>query len=401
MNHLAVDEKKVLLRVDFNVPLDKQYHITDDTRIQKALPTIQHLLDNGAAVILMSHLGRPQKKLKEDGTVDVERFTLRHVAGHLATLLDRPVKFASDTIGTEAQEKSAELKKGEVLLLENTRFHPEESKGDSLFAKKIAALGDIYVNDAFGTAHRAHASTAAVAEYFDKKSKGFGLLMQAEIENANKVLNDPQKPVVAITGGAKVSDKLLLLDKLLDFADTVIIGGGMAYTFFHARGGSIGNSLCEPDQASLAIDLLKKAKAKGTQLLLPKDSIVGDEFSANATANECDSMKIPDGWMGLDIGPKSITTFTEAILKAKTIIWNGPMGVFEFDKFAKGTNAVAKAVAQATKDGAFSLVGGGDSVAAVKKNGLDDEISFVSTGGGAMLEYLEGKKLPGIAAIER
>ena len=397
----SVDGKKVLCRVDFNVPLDKENHITDDTRIRRAIPTIESLLDNGAAVILMSHLGRPQKKLNEDGSINKEKFTLRHVAPRLATLLNKPVKFSEDCIGSVAEEKALELQSGEVLLLENTRFHQGESKGDPVLAGSLAKLGDIYVNDAFGTAHRAHASTAVVAQHFDPAAKSFGLLMESEITNANKVLNTPDKPLVAITGGAKVSDKLLLLEKLIDFADTVIIGGGMAYTFFKAQGGNIGNSICEDDKLDLALRLMEQAKVKNTKLLLPVDNVAADSFSPTANNQIVDSMSIPDGWEGLDIGPKSIMAFTEAVSEAKTIIWNGPMGVFEFDKFAVGTNAIANAVANATKSGAFSLIGGGDSVAAIKKNGLDSEVSFVSTGGGAMLEYLEGKELPGIKAIRQ
>lgn len=396
---LSFEGKKVLIRVDFNVPMDKEQNITDDTRIQKALPTIKKVLADGGAVILMSHLGRPLKSLNEDGTINVQKFSLRPVAAHLATLLKLPVQFANNCIGHQASEKSDSLKAGEVLLIENTRFHKEESAGNRDFAKKLASLGDIYLNDAFGSAHRAHASTTTVAEFFDAKSKGFGLLMEAEIINADKVLKTPERPLVAITGGAKVSDKLLLLEKLIEFADTVIIGGGMAYTFFKARGGKIGNSICENDKQQLALDLLKLAKAKNTKLLLPNDNVAADDFSPTANSQIVDSMNIPDGWEGLDIGPESIKVFCEEIKYAKTIIWNGPMGVFEFDKFAVGTNAIATAVAEATSKGAFSLIGGGDSVAAIKKNGLDDEVSFVSTGGGAMLEYLEGKELPGIKAI--
>ena len=395
----SVEGKKVLCRVDFNVPLDNDYNITDDTRIKRAIPTIEHLLDRGAAVILMSHLGRPQKKLNEDGSINKEKFTLRHVAPRLSTLLNRPVQFADDCIGSEAESKAEALKPGEILLLENTRFHKGESKGDIKLAQSLASLGDIYVNDAFGTAHRAHASTAIVAQFFDAPNRSFGLLMESEIVNADKVLKTPERPLIAITGGAKVSDKLLLLERLIDFADTVIIGGGMAYTFFKAQGGNIGNSICEDDKLDLAKDLMKLAVDKNTKLLLPIDNIAADDFSPTANSQTVDSMSIPDGWEGLDIGPESITLFSDAIAKAKTIIWNGPMGVFEFDKFAGGTNAIAQAVAEATQAGAFSLIGGGDSVAAIKKNGLDSEVSFVSTGGGAMLEYLEGKELPGIKAI--
>jgi len=397
----TVAGKKVLCRVDFNVPLDKEYNITDNTRIVRALPTINRLLDGGAAVILMSHLGRPQKKLKDDGSLNVEKFTLRHVAPALATLLNRSVKFCDDCIGAEAEQMAADLKSGEVLLLENTRFHKGEAMGDLDLAKSMSTLGEIYVNDAFGTAHRAHASTAVVAQFFTAENKSFGLLMESEIENANKVLNSPEKPLVAITGGAKVSDKLLLLERLIDFADTVIIGGGMAYTFFKAQGGEIGKSICEDDKLDLALDLMKQAKEKNTTLLLPMDNVAADDFSPTANSQIVDSMSIPSDWEGLDIGPKSIASFSQAIAEAKTIIWNGPMGVFEFDKFAVGTNAIANAVADATKNGAFSLIGGGDSVAAIKKNGLDSEVSFVSTGGGAMLEYLEGKELPGIKGIRQ
>lgn len=396
---LSFDGKKVLIRVDFNVPLDKHFNITDDTRIQKALPTINKVLNEGGAVILMSHLGRPLKKLNDDGSIKVEKFTLRHLAPHLATLLNRPIQFASSCIGDDAKSKSENLKAGEVLLLENTRFHKEESAGDEGFAKELASLANVFVNDAFGSAHRAHASTTTVAQFFDKDSRGFGLLMDAEITNANKVLKTPGRPLVAITGGAKVSDKLLLLEKLIDFADTVIIGGGMAYTFFKAQGGSIGKSICENDKLDLALQLMAQAKEKNTTLLLPTDNIAADKFSPKANTQLVDSMNIPDGWEGLDIGPESIKTFVAAIANAKTIIWNGPMGVFEFEKFAAGTNAIAQAVADATAKGAFSLIGGGDSVAAIKKNGLADAVSFVSTGGGAMLEFLEGKELPGIKAI--
>lgn len=397
--NIEVAGKKVLVRVDFNVPIDKQKRITDDTRMRKALPTLQYILDQGGALILMSHLGRPLKKLKEDGSINVEKFTLRLIIKHLSNLLERPVKFASSCVGDEAIRLSSSLQPGEVLLLENTRFHAGEEAGDEAFAKELSSIADVYVNDAFGTAHRAHASTTAVAQFFDASQKSFGFLMDAEVSNASKVLNDPQRPLVAITGGAKVSDKLLLLERLIDFADTVIIGGGMAYTFFKAQGGSIGKSICELDKLDLALDLMKKAKEKGTTLLLPVDNIAADGFSNDANRQTVDSMNIPDGWEGLDIGPKSIVAFNEAIKSAKTIIWNGPMGVFEFDNFATGTNSVAQAVADATAAGAFSLIGGGDSVAAIKKNGLDDEVSFVSTGGGAMLEYLEGKELPGIKAI--
>jgi phosphoglycerate kinase len=391
--------KKVLIRVDFNVPLLSNYEISDDTRMVKAMPTINQVLEEGGAVILMSHLGRPLEKLTAEGNINVGKFTLRHLAPHLSNLLDRPVKFASDCIGDEARRAADSLLPGEVLLLENTRFHEGEEKGDEAMAKELASLADMYINDAFGTAHRAHASTTTVANYFSKENKAFGFLMNDEITNANKVLHDPQRPLVAITGGAKVSDKLLLLEKLIEFADTVIIGGGMAYTFFKAQGGKIGKSICENDKLDLALGLIEKAKQHNTKLLLPADNIAADGFSNDAKRQTVDSMSIPDGWEGLDIGPESIKLFSEEISKAKSIIWNGPMGVFEFDNFATGTNAIAQAVADATSQGAFSLIGGGDSVAAIAKNGLEDAVSFVSTGGGAMLEYLEGKVLPGIAAI--
>jgi phosphoglycerate kinase len=391
--------KKALIRVDFNVPLDKQYNITDDTRIREALPTIQHILKQGGAVILMSHLGRPLEKLNADGTINREKFTLQHLVKHLKKKLKTKVQFADDCIGKQAVKKAAALKPGEVLLLENTRFYAEEEKGDPAFAKKLAALGDIYVNDAFGTAHRAHASTAVIAQYFDKAHKCFGFLMDREIENANRVIKNPEKPVTCVVGGAKVSDKMLLLERFLDFADNIIIGGAMAYTFVLAKKGMVGNSLVEPDRVKTAKDFLKNAKAKGVKVLLPKDSIIADKFAADAATQTVLSSEIPDGWMGLDIGPSAAKTYASTIRKSKTIIWNGPMGVFEMPAFAEGTKIIAKAVASATKKGAFSMVGGGDSVAAVNQLKLAKKVSFVSTGGGAMLEFLEGKELPGIRAI--
>ncbi|HHS96042.1 MAG TPA: phosphoglycerate kinase [Phaeodactylibacter sp.] len=396
MKNLNVKNKKVLIRVDFNVPLDAQHKITDDTRMRAAIPTIKHILKNGGAVILMSHLGRPQKKRREDGSIDVERFTLGHLVRHLSKLLRVKVKFAEDCIGKKTKEMAKALKPGEVLLLENTRFHPEEEKGDAAFAKKLAALGNVYVNDAFGTAHRKHASTATIAQFFCPSNKAFGLLMQAEIENANKILNNPKRPLTAIIGGAKVSDKILLLEKLIDFADNLVIGGGMAYTFIRALGGKTGNSLVEEDKIKLAERLLKKARKKGVKILLPKDSIVADSFSAKAKKDTKYSKRIPKGWMGLDIGPLARKDFSKLIELSATILWNGPMGVFEMKPFAKGTQQIAKALAKATAKGAFSLVGGGDSVAAVNQMGLTDKVSYVSTGGGAMLEFLEGKELPGI-----
>jgi phosphoglycerate kinase len=391
--------KRALVRVDFNVPLDKDYKITDDTRMREAVPTIEYILNQGGSVILMSHLGRPLEKLNPDGSINSEKFTLRHLVPHLEELLGRPVKFSADCIGELPGLLAASVRPGDVLLLENTRFHQEEEEGDEDFAEKLAQLGDVFVNDAFGTAHRAHASTTVVAKFFEPGKKTFGFLMEREIENANKVLHGAAKPVCAITGGAKVSDKILLLEKFLDSADIIIIGGGMAYTFFKAQGGQVGNSLLEADRLDTAAEFLTKAKAKGVEVLLPVDSVCGDAFAADANTQIAPSNQTPDGWMGLDIGPEAVKAFSEAISRSNTIIWNGPMGVFEMPAFAGGTKAIAEAIALATKKGAFSLVGGGDSVAAVNQLGLADEVSFVSTGGGAMLEFLEGKELPGIKAI--
>lgn len=399
MENINFQGKKVLVRVDFNVPLNKAFEITDDTRIRGALPTIQYILEKGGKPILMSHLGRPLKKLKEDGTIDKEKFTLRHIVDHLAALLNTNVSFVDETTGPKVQSAVEAIPEGGVLVLENTRFNKGEKKGDEAFAKELASIADIYINDAFGTAHRAHASTTTVAQFFSKENKSFGFLMQKEIENANKVLNNPERPLVAIIGGAKVSDKILLLEKLMDFANIVIVGGGMAYTFIKAQGGQIGKSLVENDKLDLALKLIEKAKANNVQLLLPSDSFIADEFSNEANRKLVASNQIPDGWMGLDIGEKAVEDFSQAILSAKTILWNGPMGVFEFSNFANGTKTVAKVAAQATQGGAFSLVGGGDSVAAVNQAGLADQISYVSTGGGAMLEFLEGKQLPGIKAM--
>ncbi|MCB0666604.1 MAG: phosphoglycerate kinase [Saprospiraceae bacterium] len=398
--NLQFKDKKVLVRVDFNVPFDADFNITDDTRIRSALPTIKHILKEGGSVILMSHLGRPLKKLLPDGSIDVQKHTLEHIVPHLSDLLGQPVQFAQDTVGDDAQAKSAALKPGQVLLLENTRFTKKEEAGDAKFAKKMADLADLYVNDAFGSAHRAHASTTTVAQYFDKDHKSFGFLMENEIINADKVLNNPTRPLAAIVGGAKVSDKILLLERMIDFVDTLIIGGGMAYTFVKAQGGEIGKSLVEEDKLDLARDLIEKAKNKGVNLLLPIDSIVADAFAGDANTKVCSSNAIPEGWMGLDIGPKAVDTFKNAVMDSRSILWNGPMGVFEMEAFAGGTKSIAEAVAAATEQGAFSLVGGGDSVAAVTQMGLAGKVSFVSTGGGAMLEYLEGKELPGIKAMK-
>ncbi|QEC40533.1 phosphoglycerate kinase [Pseudobacter ginsenosidimutans] len=385
---------KALVRVDFNVPLNAEFQITDDTRMKAAVPTIQKILKDGGSVILMSHLGRPK-----DGPSD--KYSLKHLVKHLSDILGgTPVLFANDCIGEQAVLTANMLKPGEVLLLENLRFYKEEEKGDEGFAKKLAALGDVYVNDAFGTAHRAHASTAVIAQFFPKDKRMFGLLMEGEVASAEKVLHQAQKPFTAIIGGAKVSDKILIIENLLERATDIIIGGGMAYTFEKAQGGKIGNSLCEDDRLQTARDLLKKAEAKGVRIHLPSDSTIADKFDANAETSGAPSNNIPDGWMGLDIGPNACEQFTNVIKQSKTILWNGPMGVFEMEKFQHGTKTIATAVAEATQDGAFSLVGGGDSVAAVNQFGFTDKVSYVSTGGGAMLEYFEGKELPGIAAVK-
>ncbi|MCP9236724.1 phosphoglycerate kinase [Lewinella sp. JB7] len=397
---LDVADKTVLVRVDFNVPIDEDGTITDDTRIAKAAPTIRHLLEKGAAVVLMSHLGRPQKEKLEDGTVDKEQFTLKPVVTTLEDHIGCQVQFVADTIGEEAQEAVRALEAGQVLLLENTRFYAGEEKGDEDLAKQMAELGDIYVNDAFGAAHREHASTATVAKYFDQDKKSFGFLMAAELEGADKLLNNPAHPVTAIVGGAKVSDKIQLLEKLMNFADNVIIGGAMAYTFSLAKGGKVGNSLVERDKTDLALQLLEKAEQTGTKIYLPVDTVVGKEFSNETPSQVVAAGEIGDDWQGLDIGPKSVEEFSDVIARSKSILWNGPMGVFEMKNFAKGTDAIAQAVADATENnGAYSLIGGGDSVSAINQAGLADKVSFVSTGGGAMLELLEGKELPGIRAI--
>ncbi|HEY9003087.1 MAG TPA: phosphoglycerate kinase [Mucilaginibacter sp.] len=383
--------KRALIRVDFNVPLDKDYNITDDNRMTAALPTIKKILKDGGEVILMSHLGRPK-----DGPT--EKYSLKHLVPHLSDLLGQQVEFADDCIGAEAVQKSKDLAKGQVLLLENLRFYKEEEKGDVEFAKKLAALGDVYVNDAFGTAHRAHASTSIIAQFFPE-AKCFGYLMAAELANAEKVLNGAEKPFTAIMGGAKVSDKIELIERLMDKVDNLIIGGGMAYTFAKAQGGHIGKSLVEEDKLDLANSLIEKAKTKGVNLLLPTDSIIADNFSNDANTDTASNDNIKDGWMGLDIGPASIKAFSKVVENSKTILWNGPMGVFEMEKFEQGTKAVADAVVNATENGAFSLIGGGDSAAAVAKFNLTNEVSYVSTGGGALLEYMEGKELPGVKAI--
>ncbi|MGZ3758001.1 MAG: phosphoglycerate kinase [Mucilaginibacter sp.] len=383
--------KRALIRVDFNVPLDEDYNITDDNRMTAALPTIKKILNDGGEVILMSHLGRPK-----DGPTN--KYSLKHIVAHLSDLLGQQVQFADDCIGAEAVEKAAKLSKGEVLLLENLRFYKEEEKGDVAFAEKLAKLGDVYVNDAFGTAHRAHASTAVIAQFFPD-AKYFGYLMAGELANAEKVLNNPERPFTAIMGGSKVSDKIELIERLLDKVDNLIIGGGMAYTFAKADGGNIGTSLVELDKLDLALNLVQKAKAKGVTLLLPVDNVIADKFSNDADTGVAKTGEIPDNWMGLDIGPETVALFSKVVENSKTILWNGPMGVFEMEKFLIGTKAIAEAVVKATENGAFSLIGGGDSAAAVAKFGLTNEVSYVSTGGGALLEYMEGKELPGVKAI--
>lgn len=391
--------QKALVRVDFNVPI-KDGKITDDTRIRAALPTIKKILADGGAVVLMSHWGRPLKDIEKKPHLTLADFTLKPVAAHLATLLGMDVQFAEDCISDDAAAKAAALQPGQVLLLENLRYYKQEEKGDKEFAEKLSKYGDVYVNDAFGTAHRAHASTAVIADFFAADKKMFGLLMEGEVSAAEKVMNEAQKPFVAIIGGAKVSDKILIIENLLEKATDIIIGGGMAYTFFKAMGGQIGNSLCEDDRLETAKELLAKAETKGVQIHLPQDSIFADKFAADANTSSGVNTEIPDGWMGLDIGAMACDTFAKVIKASKTILWNGPMGVFEMEKFQHGTKTIADAVAEATANGAFSLVGGGDSVAAVNKFGYTDKVSYVSTGGGAMLEFFEGKVLPGIAAVK-
>lgn len=384
-------DKRVIVRVDFNVPLNDKFQITDDTRIRAAIPTIKKILSSGGSVILMSHFGRPK-----DGPDD--KYSLRHLLKDLESKLGLKVQFANDCIGEEANTKAAALKPGEVLLLENLRFYKEETKGDENFAKKLALLADVYVNDAFGTAHRAHASTAIIARFFPGASL-FGYLMQDEVASLEKVTKHAKRPFTAVLGGAKVSGKIEIINNLIDKVDNLIIGGGMMFTFIKALGGKVGNSLVEEDLLETALAAIEKAKAKGVNLLIPTDALIADSFSNEAQQKACAANSIPDGWMGLDIGNESIKTFTEVILNSHTILWNGPMGVFEFVNFAAGTRDIVLAIAKATSSGAYSLVGGGDSVAAVNKYDLADKVSYVSTGGGAMLEYIEGKELPGVKAI--
>jgi phosphoglycerate kinase len=383
-------DKKAIIRVDFNVPLNKDYEITDDSRMRAAVPTIKKILNDGGSVILMSHLGRPKEGPEE-------KFSLKHLTKHLAKLVNAEVKFADDCIGESAVKLSAELKPGEVLLLENLRFYKEETKGDEAFSKKLAALADVYVNDAFGTAHRAHASTTIVANFAPEKM--FGYLMERELTSIDKVLKDTQKPYTAIIGGAKVSSKIEILNNLMDKVDDLIIGGGMMFTFIKAQGGKVGGSLVEDDFLETAKEIIVKAKEKGVNLHIPVDAIVADAFSNDANFKTVKADIIEDGWMGLDIGPESMKTLSQVVENSKTVLWNGPMGVFEMPNFAAGTKAIADALVVATKKGAFTLVGGGDSVAAINQLNLADQVSYVSTGGGALLEYMEGKVLPGVAAI--
>ncbi len=391
--------KKALIRVDFNVPLDAQYAITDDTRIRAAIPTIQKILKDGGSVILMSHLGRPKPPQDNaEGFFD-EKFSLKHIVAHLSTLLNVPVLFAKNCIGAEAQSAAKGLKPGEVLLLENLRFHKQETAGAESFAKELATLGDVYVNDAFGTAHRAHASTTIIAKFFPN-DKVFGYVMANELASIDKVLNKAERPFTAIMGGAKVSGKILIIDSLLSKIDNLIIGGGMAYTFIKAQGGNIGSSLVEEDKLDIALKILSDAKAKNVNIYIPVDTVVADAFSNDANKQTVDIHAIPDGFMGLDIGPKSEKIFAEVIANSKTVLWNGPMGVFEMDNFEHGTKAVAEAIVAATKKGAYTLIGGGDSVAAINKYNLGDQVSYISTGGGALLEYIESGSLPGVKAIE-
>jgi phosphoglycerate kinase len=391
VNDFNFNNEKVLIRVDFNVPLNAEFQITDDSRIVAAVPTIKKILNDGGSVILMSHLGRPKEG-------PAEKYSLKHIVARVAELTGAKVQFASDCISDEALSLSQNLKSGEILLLENLRFYKEEEKGDVNFAKKLARYGTFYVNDAFGTAHRAHASTAVIAQFFEGK-KCFGFVMANEINNAIKVMQNPERPFTAIVGGAKVSDKLLIIENLMGIADNIIIGGGMAYTFAKAQGGHIGKSLCEDDRMPLALELIEKAKSKGVKLYLPEDSIVADNFANDANTGIANNNQIGDNDMGLDIGPKATSEFCNVIENSKTVLWNGPMGVFEMSSFENGTKSVAQSVADVAQKGGFSLIGGGDSAAAIHKFNLADKVSYVSTGGGALLEYFEGKELPGIKAI--
>ncbi|MGB3608092.1 MAG: phosphoglycerate kinase [Psychroserpens sp.] len=390
VNDFNFKNKKALIRVDFNVPLNDNFEVTDATRIQSAKPTIIKILEDGGSCILMSHLGRPNGVQEE--------FSLRHINNKIEDIIGVEATFVENCVGPKAEEAAANLKPGEILLLENLRFHDEETAGDKVFAEQLSKLGDIYVNDAFGTAHRAHASTTIIAQFFPE-SKCFGNLLAQEIESINKVMETGEKPVLAVLGGAKVSSKITIIENILDKVDHLIIGGGMTFTFVKAQGGSVGESICEDDKMELALEIIKQAKAKNVQIHLPVDVVAANDFSNDAETKVMDVTQIPNGWQGLDCGPKTKANFHEVVMQCKTILWNGPLGVFEMENFANGTIALGNSIAEATKNGAFSLVGGGDSVAAVKQFGFEDKVSYVSTGGGAMLESLEGKTLPGIAAI--
>ncbi len=393
INDFNFKDKKALVRVDFNVPQDDQLKVTDNTRISAVKPTVEKILKDGGSVILMAHLGRPKGEVKDE-------FSLKHIVNDVSSVLGHEIKFVEESIGEKAEKAAAELQPGEILLLENLRFHNEEEKGDEAFAEKLSKLGDAYVNDAFGTAHRAHASTAVIANYFES-TKFFGLLMADELRAIDKVLKSGEKPVTAILGGSKVSTKITIIENILPAVDNLIIGGGMAFTFIKALGGKIGNSLVEEDKLPLALEILGKAKEHNVKVYLPSDTIVAESFSNDAERKESDIYEIPEGWMGMDAGPKSREQFNDVLLNSRTILWNGPIGVFEMSNFSAGTVALGESIAEATKLGAFSLVGGGDSVAFVKQFGYDDKVSYVSTGGGAMLESLEGLELPGIAAINK
>lgn len=385
--------KRALIRVDFNVPLNETFEVTDETRIKAAIPTLKKILKDGGSIVLMSHLGRP----KEGPT---NKYSLKHIVKNVSALLGVEVQFADDCIGADAFAKSAVLKPGQVLLLENLRFYKEEEKGNDEFAQKLSKHGDVYVNDAFGTAHRSHASTAVIAKFFKEEAKCFGYVMAGEVASINKVLNNAEKPFTAIIGGAKVSDKILIIEQLMNKANNILIGGGMAFTFVKAMGGKIGKSLCEDDRLEIAKELLNKAKAKGVNIYIPTDAVIADNFANDANKKECKINEIPDGWMGLDAGPETVRMNSDVIKNSKTILWNGPMGVFEMSNFENGTKQAANSIVEATKNGAFTLIGGGDSVAAINKYNLADKVSYVSTGGGALLEYIEQGSLPGVRAIE-
>jgi phosphoglycerate kinase len=390
---ISFKDKRAVVRVDFNVPLDDQFKVTDASRIRAAIPTLKKILKDGGSIVLMSHLGRPKEG-------PANKYSLKHIVGEVSAQLGVPVKFVNDCVSDEAFSVSSALKPGEVLLLENLRFYKEEEKGDEAFAKKLSMHGNVYVNDAFGTAHRAHASTAVMARFFDAGSKCFGYLMAGEVSSIDKVLHNAQKPFTAIVGGAKVSDKILIIEQLMSRANNILIGGGMAFTFVKARGGKTGSSLCEDDRVAVAKELMEKAHAKGVNLCIPVDAVIADKFANDAQKRESRIDDIPDGWMGLDIGPETIKQFGDIIKRSKTILWNGPMGVFEMDSFEAGTRQAAFDITEATKNGAYSLIGGGDSVAAINKYRLADKVSYVSTGGGALLEYIEQGTLPGVKAIE-